>query len=623
MSSFEKKCGILKSELEKNVSLLDELPHCYLNFPCNLVSKNYFNCAGILWIILITLSMLPHLTYNISCPSGCTCQREGKVLCMGDIITDIPWNIPMQTYTLLLSDTNMTIINEKSLENWNLLLRFSLTSSHLHIIHPRAFQVAPQLRSLKLSMNDLSTLPAQVFSPLTTLQQLFLDKNQLETIAPDMFKGLVKLTWLDLSHNKLTSPASDVFNDLTSLLVLNLGRNSIKMFPPAIFHSLIELRCLWIYHNELEDLKDGIFDGLVNLEELKIHHNQIASLPPQVFWSLRNLNVLTLSSNQLHTIPDKSFYNMPKMIQLTLYSNPLLSLPEQLMGHMPNITDFYLYGTNLTTVPGNLFANMSGLLLLNFHLNDKLRELPPDLFCCLPNLETLSLRSNDLHQLHPHLFSNLTTLTKLLLNGNKLQILPDNIFQGLRGLLTIDLHNNSLMTLPGDIFSTNTALKNLTLQVNLWDCTCRIRGIARWIRLNQQMVLDKENVRCHSPSNHQFRTLYSLRDEEFNYCDATTSAETSAVTSMTIPSTTIPLVSNISPYFYEKLVVEQGSEFIHHSFHKDWVYVWFLPSDTSLTAFLMFCHILLVATGLLLILTTIYGIYRLSKTMEQMKAEWA
>ncbi|XP_067369656.1 platelet glycoprotein V [Channa argus] len=627
--------------------------------------------------LMLSLFTLPYLTSLDTCPSSCLCNHIGAVKCVGGSITDIPKQLPVHTYLLVLNDTNITVIPDQSLANKSLLLRFRLTYSHLHTIHPQGFHGSPQLKSIKLSFNNLSSVPAQLFTPLTTLEQLHLDGNLFETIAPGMFKGLAELKELDLSRNRLTSLPSGVFDGLTNLTFLNLGKNSIKKLPPGIFHSLTKLQQLSIYNNVLEVLEAGMFDELVSLEELRINQNQIASLPPQVFWSLRNLRILTLSSNQLQAIPEKSFYNMPKLSKLTIYNNPLLSLPDQLMGEMPEMREFYLFTTKLITVPANLFANMSELLWLNFHLNDKLRELPSDLFCCLPKLQKLSLRSNDLHYLHPQLFSRITTVETLLLNDNKLKSLPENLFQGLGQLLNIDLQNNSLKTLPGDIFLSNTVLRALYLSGNPWDCTCSIRDIAKWIRQNEHVVTDKDDVMCHSPLYHVLRTIGSLNDEDFKLCELlsfkskssiqnnlheptqpyhsiSTSVETSVVASTNtqpgtlpttqgasqtanIPTTTTPArflhtvtsappkdgfpviveTNYISSPFHDRLVFEQGPEFIHHSLHKGWVYVWFLPSDTTLAGVLMFCHILLVTTGLFLILAAMYGMYRLSKTMNE------
>lgn len=652
----------------------------------------YFDCTGTLWMVLILLT-LPYLKCNPVCPSSCYCNPTGAVNCSGPSITDVP-KLPTRTFLLQLLNTNVSVITRQSLADRDLLLRFSLIESHLHTIHPEAFHVAPQLKSVQLSANDLSSLPARVFSPLTTLVQLHLDENQLETITPEMFEGLFELLELDLSQNKIGSLTSGIFDGMTKLHFLNLGRNSIKKLPATIFHSLTELQHLMIYNNELEMLEPGIFDRLVKLEQLKLHQNKITSLPPQVFWSLGNLKILTLSSNKLKALPEKSFYNMPQLTKLTIYNNPLLSLPDEL-GHMPDIKEFYLYATNLTTVPENLFANMSGLVILNFHLNEWLSELPSDLFCCLPSIKKLSLKFNNLVHLHPQLFSRLTTLNLLILNNNKLQSLPENIFHGLGQLLLIDLMNNTLKTLQGDIFQSNTKLSSLTLSGNPWDCVCTIRGIAKWIRQNPHVVLDREDVICHSPGYQMRRTISSLTDQDFDSCNARrvksypqrgdglrerttpsytnpTSGQTSVTALPTAQPTTVlttfkeatrhatttpatptpgpthlpttmlsislqtPISHDLpdkelivttdatwnfykSPAFYHTLVLEEGPEFVHHNFYRGWVYVWFLPSDAALTGVLMFSHILLVTTGLILILASLYYMYRLNKTMDALR----
>ncbi|KAL6108002.1 gp5 [Pungitius sinensis] len=612
---------------------------------------------GTLWTTLVLVT-LPHLTGHMLCPASCLCGSDGAVQCGGNTIADVPELLPVNAYLLKLNATNITVIDEQSLANKTLLLRFSLTSSRLHTIHPGAFHVAPQLKSVKLSCNHLSTLPAGVFSPLKTLEQLHVDSNQLETIAPDMFKGLGGLIDLDLSSNRLSSLASGLFDGLTNLTKLNLCKNSIKKFPPTIFHNLTNLCMLAICFNELEVLEAGIFDDLVNLEELKMYRNKITSLPRHVFWALRNLKTLSLSFNRLQAIPEKSFYNMPKLIKLTIFNNPLLSLPKQLMGHMPDMTEFYLSATNLATVPGNLFANMSGLRNLKFNYNTQLRELPSDLFCCNPKLQTLTLTSNDLRYLHPQLFSRLTKLMELLIDHNELQSLPDNIFQGA------------------------VSLKKLKMGGNPWNCVCSTIG--KWMKQNHLVVADRDKVICHSPAHRVNQTLLSLLEEEIDFCDGRiftsahsstipTSRPTTTAASPTTPPTqtsgsiraaprgftiptnapttkpaaltttvrptsfqspTITLPDNgfldipetpsspcSAPAFYDTLVVEQGPEFVHHSRLKSWVYLWFLPSDAALTGFLLFCYILLLATGLILIVAAMFCMYLLNKTMDQLKSE--
>uniref|UniRef100_A0A3B3C4F2 Platelet glycoprotein V-like n=1 Tax=Oryzias melastigma TaxID=30732 RepID=A0A3B3C4F2_ORYME len=147
--------------------------------------------------------------------------------------------------------------------------------------------------------------------------------------------------------------------------------------------------------------------------------------------------------------------------------------------------------------------------------NDLSTELPPDVFCCLPHLQKLSLRNNNLDNLHPHIFSSLTAVNILLLNDNSLRSLPGDIFQNLTNLTAMDLRNNNLKSLPGDIFSSNTALKALTLSENPWDCNCPIRDIARWIRNNPHVVVDIDDVTTQTPlyepekTTHESTTSYS------------------------------------------------------------------------------------------------------------------
>lgn len=605
-----------------------------------------------MWAMLI-LSALPQHKCSTMCPSQCYCDASGSVRCVG-YITDIPRHLPPSTFLLILDQTKMNVINERSLANRDLLLRFSLTNSHLHTIHPRAFYNAPQLKSVKLSLNDLSVFPARVFTPLTVLDQLQLDGNKLHTLAPDMLEGLGRLTELDLSKNKLDNLPADLFDGLTKLVILNLGRNSIKRLSPTIFHSLTELDRLLIYNNEIEELEAGIFDRLYSLTELKLHSNNIRSLAPRMFWSLGNLKTLTLSSNQLKTIPEKSFYHMPKLEKLTLYKNPLIFLPDQLMGYVPGITEFYLYETNLTTVPGNSFANMSGLLSLNFHINEHLSELPHDLFCCLPRLNKLSLKSNNLLYLHPGLFSGLATVTLLFLNENKLQSLPEDIFLDLGNVSTLDLRRNNFRTLPGNIFSSNTVLTSLTLSANPWNCTCAIRGIAKWIKRNAHVIPDREDIICHSPEYQMLRTLDSLSDEDLGLCDAhsttyfpignpqhettsykpafaisTRAQRTQQVTSKRADPTsrasilrTTPVPSSLpTPTTGQTMpssdvyVFEDGPEYVHHNLLNGWVYVWSLPSDTVRFGIYMFCQVVLIIIGLVLILIIMCVLHRLNKTI--------
>lgn len=88
-------------------------------------------------------------------------------------------------------------------------------------------------------------------------------------------------------------------------------------------------------------------------------------------------------------------------------------------------------------------------------------------------------------------------------------------------------------------------------------------------------------------------------------------------------STVLLTVSNTLAPAHDFLVIGQGPEYVHHNFHRGWVYVWHFPSDTTKIGFLMFCHIILVALGFFLILAAIYSICRMSKNIDKLEAEHA
>uniref|UniRef100_A0A8C6WSY9 Si:ch211-117l17.7 n=1 Tax=Neogobius melanostomus TaxID=47308 RepID=A0A8C6WSY9_9GOBI len=268
---------------------------------------------SVLWTTLALL-LVPNVSAEELCPSGCSCFSTGFVKCTGHTITDIPVGLPVSTNLLLMSQTKMNVINEQSLANLDKLLRFSLSHSHLHSIHPKAFQIAPQLKSVKLSFNDLYTIPAGVFLPLSTLEQLHIDGNKLANMSPDMLAGLIGLWDLDLKKNKLSNLPSNIFDGLTNLTCLNLGRNSLKTLPPNIFNALVQLRNL---NNKLEELLPHIFANLTSLRTLLLQDNNLKDLPQDIFHGLSSLSEIDLSNNALKTISGDSFTSNAANVSLS------------------------------------------------------------------------------------------------------------------------------------------------------------------------------------------------------------------------------------------------------------------------------------------------------------------
>ncbi|XP_056613905.1 platelet glycoprotein V [Triplophysa dalaica] len=614
-----------------------------------------------MWFTIILLQLLPHCTLSVHCPVGCVCDIRGYVKCTGDI-TAIPPLDPTTTFLLLLNDTQIKLLQERSFQPFHLLLRLRITHSSLDTIHPEAFYDAPQLRSIKLSSNALSVLPPKVFSHLSNLEQLQLDNNQIVSINSGLFEGLLNLTELDVSKNHVSQLDPDVFQSLTKLNILNLAGNRLRNLAGNIFHNLTQLQTLVLSSNQLETLESGLFDSLNNLLVLMLHKNQIREIAPQIFWHMPALKNLTMSGNKLQYIPPRSFYYLPNLIQLTLYKNPLITLPDQLVGHMPRLQELYLFETSLVTVPWNLFANMTGLTSLNLHLNDNLTSLPKDLFCCLPKLNKLSIKNNNLLELPPDIFSSLPGLQILLLNENKLWTLPEQIFRHTPRLRKLDLNNNHLRYLSGDVFLHAGTLTVLSLSGNRWNCDCRIMGIVEWIQENPTIVNDLDKgVACVEPYQLQGRPLQSLTHEDL-HCGQTTympstsvaAKVTSSPPTLTIAredtgtsgtSGTAPVSTSILPFtstsaatslfsptaeesyiikkidynnqleFYNTIVLEIGPDIVHNNHYNGWVYLWTVPSTGLSSGFMMALHIVLLVVGVVIIVASWCALYRLHEVM--------
>ncbi|XP_039524672.1 platelet glycoprotein V isoform X1 [Pimephales promelas] len=615
-----------------------------------------------MWVTFILLPLLPQLTLCVHCPSVCVCNVKGAAKCSGDI-SDIPPLDPKTTFLLLLKDTNIKVLKARSFQSFSLLLRLMITHSAIDTIQPEAFYGAPQFRSIKLSSNALSIFPPKVFSEQSNLEQLQLDDNQIVSISSELFEGLVNLTELDLSKNRISQLDAGVFQNLTKLIYLNLAGNQLRNLPKTLFHNLRQLQSLVLSSNKLVTLESGAFDHLSKLCFLLLHKNQIREIPPRLFWHLPSLLNLSMSGNQLQYIPAESFYYLPNLTMLTLFKNPLISLPDQLMGNMPRLVELYLYNTSLVTVPWNLFANMTNLRFLNLHLNDKLNLLPKDLFCCLPNLNKLSLKHNNLRALEPDLFSNLTSLQILMLNDNKLESLPATIFCNTSRLEILDLSRNHLKYLPGDVFTHTKALNVLSLGGNKWKCDCNIIGIAEWIRDNPRLInASEKGVACYEPYHLQNHSLQTLTHAELKcgqvlfqtimttsiiprQVPATSTPQSSTATSTkarptatsTTPSITSTFATTASRFynslllspiyikqgneynndlaFYEKIVLENGPDIVHNNHYGGWVYLWTVPSTGPFSGFMTALYIVLLVTGVVLIAATWYALYRLHKVM--------
>ena len=130
-------------------------------------------------------------------------------------------------------------------------------------------------------------------------------------------------------------------------------------------------------------------------------------------------------------------------------------------------------------ISGNkLFYLQNGLLdkLIYLHVliagDNKIRELPRQIFDSLQTVSKLSLKFNNLSMLHDTVFHSMRSLQHLYLEGNNLVTLPKNIYRSNTKLRHLTLSWNKFIALYPDTFKMLTKLEVLELE----DCELELQG---------------------------------------------------------------------------------------------------------------------------------------------------
>lgn len=203
----------------------------------------------------------------------------------------------------------------------------------------------------------------------------------------------------------------------------------------------------------LKDLKVSCFTcfnkkpTLVHLTQMSVHLSEVTNL--------------TMSSFAFSEFPSALFPANNSLKHLDLNGNELL-LPTRLPESLERLQSLGLDNNKLTQLPENVFQHLEHLKTLNLRVN-KLTELPENVFDHLAKLQTLNLRVNKLAQLPGNVFDHLAKLQTLTLDGNKLAQLPETVFNHLAELQALWLENNRLAQLPKNVFQHLAKLQKLTL----------------------------------------------------------------------------------------------------------------------------------------------------------------
>lgn len=265
----------------------------------------------------------------------------------------------------------------------------SITSSHTYDV--KCAQITPShcfiRTAIDLQDNDELIISAMDHSNLVTHFEIATGSN-LRHVPKAVFETFPHLEAVTLNSANIKALTPSTFQNAPSLQELRMKMNKITKLQRALFTHAPNLETLDLSGNEIASIEDETFDGLSKLRTLKLNGNRLKELKTRTLFGLGGLEFLHLYSNKLTTIESHAL-NLPELTEVFFGNNRLRNLPSDLFSHTPNleITEF---SDNRLTHIGDSFVECHKVYSLSFE-NNPVEDIDLMKFARMTSLSSLSL----------------------------------------------------------------------------------------------------------------------------------------------------------------------------------------------------------------------------------------
>ncbi|XP_023211537.1 toll-like receptor 2 [Centruroides sculpturatus] len=493
----------------------------------------------------------------------------------------------------------------------NKIKELDLMFCGINYIHPQAFNIFKNLEYLSLRMNERlsSKILCDLFSNMTDIVPLErLDLSGISDLNKDknffILLNKLRLKTLYMNAVEITDIKDEMFPNMDYLEELHMDKARVRKIGDYAFNPLKALKSLFLGRNVLSEITKGLL--LPHLENLDLSGFPMSSLmleiKDNIFMNMSSLKSLDLSY-KIISIYRNTFAGLIKLEKLKLENCKMQFIELGSFTHLKSLKMLDMKNNQLFQTNSYSVQMFHGLVSLEtLILNENKLNSIDSLFNRLFSLKYLDLNYNLIKNIKPENFFNLTNLQTLYLRGNILVEWKKKTFSRNKNMNFMDISKNKIKTISSSMLNDIKNLKQVNMSDNPFVCNCELLIYLNWANDTNTTIInysvDEDAYICHVPIEFSNRKLISMHKTLLYDCKTKIKPALLGLLAILL---FLLLTVVFAGYVYRRklknrpLNLDNNKEFIYDAFisystnDSDWVFNIFLPHLENRTNDLKLC----------------------------------